>query len=499
MHILKMENIEKRFGKVLAIEHGQLHLQHGEVHALLGANGAGKSTMIKMLSGLYAPDGGTITLDGKAVSFKSPRDAKAAGIFTVYQEVDTAIVPDLTVAENIMLDTFSTMKGVFVSKKELHDISNKVLKQLNAHHLDLHKEGISLTLAEKQIVIIARALVQDAKIIIFDEPTAPLSVAESEQLFSVIRMLKAKGVSSLFISHRLHEVFEISDSITVMREGKYVFTKLSTETDQQEIIEAMLGKTFDQQTSDNFEHSIGKPILQAENLHDGRRVNGTSFTLHEGEILGVVGLVGAGKTELAKLLFGANKTEKGKLFVQGKETKISHPSKAIEKGIVLIPEERRREGLFIEESISSNISFPNLKKFSVSSFMSMKKEKDFSQYVIKKLGVKAFNSQTPLTALSGGNQQKVAIGKWLSHDSKVYLFDEPTKGVDIGAKVDIFNTIRELANDEKGIIYLSSEIHEILLISTRILVMYDGKIVKEFTREEATQEKILLYASGGKE
>lgn len=499
MNLLEMSAIEKKFGNVTAISHGHIQLKKGEVHALLGANGAGKSTLIKILSGLYPADAGEMKLSGNIVKFKSPRDAKAAGIFTVYQEVDTAIVPDLTVAENIMLDTFSTMKGVFVSTKELNIKATQMLEQLNAESIDVTKSAVSLTLAEKQLVLIARALVQDAKIIIFDEPTAPLSVTEAEQLFIVIRTLKDKGVSSLFISHRLHEVFEICDVITVMREGQHVYTKETAVTNQYDVIEAMLGKTFEESVRDTAVYIDGEPLLTVDNLHDGRKVHGTNFTLHKGEILGIVGLVGAGKTELAKLLFGNSKKARGEVVLNNKTLKLKHPQHAINEGIVLIPEERRKEGLFIEESISTNTSFPNLKKFSTLSFMLPAKEVNFAQQVIKKLGVKAYNSQTMLTSLSGGNQQKVAIGKWLSHESKVYIFDEPTKGVDIGAKVDIFNTIRQVASEGKGVLYLSSEIHEILLIADRILVMYDGKIVKSLSKAEATQEKILLYASGGKE
>ena len=496
---MEMISIEKKFGNVTAIAKGQIELKKGEVHALLGANGAGKSTLIKILSGLYPADLGDIKLNGNVVKFKSPRDAKATGIFTVYQEVDTAIVPDLTVAENIMLDTFSTMKGVFVSTKHLYIKAQQVLEQLSAGSIDLQKSALSLTLAEKQLVLIARALVQDAKIIIFDEPTAPLSVTEAEQLFTVIRTLKEKGVASLFISHRLHEVFEICDRITVMREGQHVWTKETAVTSQYDVIEAMLGKTFEESVRDTAAYIEGAPLLIADNLHDGRKVHGASFTVHEGEILGIVGLVGAGKTELAKLLFGNSKRVKGEVVLNKKLLKLQHPQQAINEGIVLIPEERRKEGLFIGESIRTNTSFPNLKKFSRFSFMSKQKEVDFAQEVIKKLGVKAYNSHTPLTSLSGGNQQKVAIGKWLSHESKVYIFDEPTKGVDIGAKVDIFNTIRQVATEGKGVLYLSSEIHEILLIADRIIVMYDGKMVKTLSKVEATQEKILLYASGGKE
>lgn len=496
--LLAMNDIQKKFGKVIALYQAGFQLEKGEVHALLGANGAGKSTLMKILSGVYEQDGGQILLEGKSIRFRSPKTAKEHGVYCVYQEVDTAIIPELSVAENIMLDTFATGRNVFVSNRKLHQKAREVLQQLHTEDISVHLPAFLLSLAEKQLILIARALVHSAKIIIFDEPTAPLSVHESDRLFSVIRNLKKQGVGCIFITHRLPEVFEICDRVTVMREGTTIQTFNTSQTTQDQIIETMLGASF---TSELEKHEIhiGAPLLEIKELSDGQKLKDISFTVSRGEIVGVVGLVGAGKTELAKTLFGYSPVKKGSVHLAGKALDARHPSDAIKAGIALVPEERRKEGLFVYESLQTNITFPNLPKFTRNFFMNKTAEKGFAEKIIKRLQIKTDSTETPLTHLSGGNQQKVVIGKWISLDSDLYLFDEPTKGVDIGAKVDIFKLIRQLSERGKGSIYFSSEIHEVLGISNRILVMYDGQIVKELSREEATQEKILLYASGGKE
>ncbi|TWT00477.1 sugar ABC transporter ATP-binding protein [Planomicrobium sp. CPCC 101079] len=497
-YLLSMSGIQKTFGKVKALEKTNFHLQKGEVHALLGVNGAGKSTLMKILSGVYEQDGGELLLEGKSIRLSSPKAAKEQGIYCVYQEVDTAIVAELSVAENILLDTFVSGKNVFVSKSKLYAKAKAALKELQAENIAVQQKAARLTLAEKQLVLIARALVHSAKIIIFDEPTAPLSIHEAEKLFSVIGKLKSEGVSCVFISHRLPEVFEISDRITVMREGTVVETFETARADQDQIVGSMLGASLSNELI-NRTHPIGAPLLQVNGLSDSEKLKDITFEVAEGEIVGVVGLVGAGKTELAKALFGGMHLTKGSVQLAGKSLKLKHPEDAIKAGMALVPEERRKEGLFVHESLQTNASFPNLRKFSRGLFMNKAAEKGFASDIINRLRIKTDSTETPLVHLSGGNQQKVAIGKWISLDSALYLFDEPTKGVDIGAKVDIFKLVRQLAASGKGCIYFSSEIHEAIGISDRILVMYNGQIVKEFSREEATQERILLYASGGKE
>ncbi|MFJ5771983.1 sugar ABC transporter ATP-binding protein [Psychrobacillus sp. NPDC093180] len=493
-----MNSIRKSFGKVTALEDAKFHLEKGEVHALLGVNGAGKSTLMKILSGVYEQDEGEILIDGKRVNLRSPKAAKENGIYCVYQEVDTAIVPELSVAENIMLDTIATNNNLFISTSKLYKEASVALKQLQAENIPVQQPAFKLTLAEKQLVLIARALVSSAKIIIFDEPTAPLSLHESTKLFSVIHQLKAQGVGCIFISHRLPEVFEISDRITVMRDGKLVDVFQTADATAEKIIEAMLGTSYHQEPySRNY--ALGETLLDVKELSDGQKLKDLSFTVAEGEIVGIVGLVGAGKTELAKALFGLESLQRGSVELLGKKLKATHPRDAIDAGMALIPEERRKEGLFVHESLQTNASFPNLRKFSNLLFMNNRLEKSFAKDIIKRLQIKTDDTETPLVHLSGGNQQKVVIGKWTSRDSILYLFDEPTKGVDIGAKTDIFKLIRELAESGKGCLYFSSEIQEALGIADRILVMYNGQIVKEFSRGDATQERILLYASGGKE
>ncbi|HEY4553888.1 MAG TPA: sugar ABC transporter ATP-binding protein, partial [Bacillaceae bacterium] len=447
--LLSMQHIQKFFGKVQALSDGSFDLKEGEVHALLGANGAGKSTMMKVLSGVYEHDGGELHFQGTMLRFKSPKEAKEAGIYCVYQEVDTAIVPELSVAENIMLDTFAADKYVFVQKKKLHEKARSLLKELQAENIAVSRPASSLTLAEKQLILLARALVLSAKVIIFDEPTAPLSAREADRLFQVIRKLKSQGVGCIFISHRLPEIFKISDRITVMREGKTVKTVLTRETTQSLIVETMLGAAFSEEL-EKHEKEIGPCLLEVEKLSDGHLLKEVSFQVAEGEIVGVVGLVGAGKTELAKALFGVAPARTGNIKMHGKAVKIRQPREAIASGIVLVPEERRKEGLFVYESVSVNASFPNLSKFSRNLFINKAAENSFATKMIDRLQIKTDSPNTPLVHLSGGNQQKVAIGKWMSRDSAVYLFDEPTKGVDIGAKVDIFHLIREFAGQGKG-------------------------------------------------
>lgn len=495
---LLMSGIAKSFSGVPALQDVDFEVRGGEAHALLGANGAGKSTLMKILSGAYTLDAGTIEIGGTKAAISSPADAKRHGIHCVYQEVDTAIVPSLSVAENILLDRIASPGGaLFVDWKEIEREASATLARLGAS-IPVRKPASELTLAEKQLVLIARLLTEKARFVILDEPTAPLSLEEAERLFRVVEQLKAEGIGVIFISHRLPEVFRICDRITVMRDGRRVMTETASGTSPEEVVQAMLGRVFEQEYP-KVEAPIGGVRLHVENLRAGKRVRGVSFEARSGEIVAVVGLVGAGKTELSRAMFGADPADSGRVKVDGKPVRTGSPADAIAGGLALVPEERRKQGILVTDSVQRNLSLPVLRALSRFGILSGRKEEANAAGLIAKLGIKTSSPRQLTAHLSGGNQQKVSIGKWLPTEASVYLFDEPTKGVDIGAKSDIFRIIGNLAQMGKAVVYFTCEFAEALGIADRILVMCDGKIVKEFRHGEATQEDLLLHASGGRE
>ncbi|WP_256757283.1 sugar ABC transporter ATP-binding protein [Cohnella sp. WQ 127256] len=495
---LNMRSISKSFAGVPALKNVDFNVRSGEIHALLGANGAGKSTLMKILSGAFETDTGSIEVESGSYTFNSPSDSKRAGIHCVYQEVDTSLVAHLSVSENIFLDKLAASKGkAWLKWGSLHEEAKAVLSQIG---LTISPRALvrDLTLSEKQLVLIARLLAEKAKFVILDEPTAPLSIEETHKLFGIMKGLKKSGIGVIFITHRLPEVFDVCDRITVMRDGERVLTEEKQNMDAAGVVRAMLGRSFEEEFP-KLAAVIGEPVLTVKGLEAGRRVRGVDMVVRRGEIVAIVGLVGAGKTELSRVLFGADPADRGTVEVAGKPAKLNSPSDAVQSGIALIPEERRKEGILVKESVLHNLSLPILKSISRLGFLSGKLERELANNQIANLGIKT-SSISQLTAfLSGGNQQKVAIGKWLGTEADVFLFDEPTKGVDVGAKSDIFRIIGKLAQEGKGIVYLTCELAEALGLADRILIMCDGRIVKSFNRGEASQEDLLYYASAGRE
>ncbi|KIL46692.1 ABC transporter [Jeotgalibacillus alimentarius] len=496
--VLEMREISIEFPGVKALDQVDFTTETGSSHALIGANGAGKSTLMKVLCGAYNHYTGEILIDGQKVNIRSPKDAQELGIQIVYQEVDTALIPYLSVAENIMLnETVSDLgKKQFVNWNHIYDEAEKVLKSINVH-VPPKKLVSELTLSEKQMVLIARAISRDCKYLILDEPTAPLSIHETEELFRIVRDLRSRNVGIIFISHRLTELFEICDEITVMRNGQFVSKENIPDTTINSVIEQMLGQKLDEQFPPNTSQ-IGEVLLETHKLNDNGKIDEVSMKVHTGEIVGIAGLVGAGKTEFCKALFGVSPKVTGDITIKGKKVRNRTPHAAVKNGFALVPEERRKEGVLVHETVVTNFSAASLNNFlKVFSFLDFRKESDKAKEMIKSLGVKTPSEQTIVENLSGGNQQKIAIGKWLVADADVYIFDEPTKGVDVGAKKDIFTLITALAERGKSVIYASSELSEIMGISDRIYVMYDGRIVKEVMKKNTDEEKLLLYSTGG--
>ncbi|MDM5276862.1 sugar ABC transporter ATP-binding protein [Paenibacillus silvae] len=496
---LDMEHISKQFSGVPALKDVHFSVRGGEIHALLGANGAGKSTLMKILSGAYQLDEGSIRLNGYKLQLGSPREAKASGIHCVYQEVDAALVPQLTAAENIMLDQLASADGGWwKSPRALQQRAKEALQQLGADSINIHRKVADLTLAEKQMILLARILIQDAKVIIFDEPTAPLSQEETDAFFRIVHLLKDRGVACIFITHRLAEVMSHCDLVTVMRDGSHVFTGKTSGLTINDLVTQMLGKPFEEEFP-KTEAPVGELLLEARGLRRGVKVKGVDLQVHRGEVLAVVGLVGAGKTECSRLLIGADPLEAGEIRLKSRSVRLSQPADAAALGIVSVPEERRKQGILIQENVERNLSLPLLSRLSTFGFVNRKRERQHADSLVSQLGIKASSVKQEVKYLSGGNQQKVAIGKWLETGADVFIFDEPTKGVDIGAKSDIFRIINELALAGKAVIYFTCELDEGLGIGDRIAVMCEGVVVKEFKRGETSQEQLLYYASGGHE
>lgn len=492
---LEMNNINLAFSGFRALSNVAFTLRGGSVHALTGANGAGKSTLMAVLCGTHAHYEGEIVINNQPVSVRSPRDAKLLGIHLVQQEVDVALVPGLSIAENIMLDRLAE-PGLGFSWRAVREQAREALAQLDIT-LDVRRPIDSCTLAEKQQILLARALSHHCRFLILDEPTAPLDQHESERLFTVVRRLQQQGIGVVFISHRIHELKAICDTLTVLRDGKLIESSPMHDLSGEQIVEKMLGHELSDIFPPKRPPHGEEVLLQVDGLHDEGLLQDISLRLRKGEILGIAGLAGAGKTELCKALFGASKSRLTRGELNSQPWRPRDPADSVLRGLALVPEERRKEGIFIEEPIGMNLAVSADNSFSRWSLFGHRQAWRWAEEVIARIGIRTTGpAQTP-RRLSGGNQQKVAIGKWLRGNANVLIFDEPTKGVDVKAKTDLFTLIDGLARDGKGIIYASGEFSELVGLCDRICVLWDGRIVAEIPGAEAREETLLYYSIGG--
>lgn len=489
--VLELKGITKIFPGVKALDQVHFKLRPGEIHALMGENGAGKSTFIKIITGVYAPDEGEVYVNGRKVSFKGPNDAAALGIAAIYQHV--TCYPDLTVTENIFMGHEKLRKWTRnIRWKEMHQEAQRLLDELGAD-IDAKTTMGALSIAQQQIVEIAKALSTDAKIIIMDEPTAALTVRESEQLYQIAEQLRDKGASIIFISHRFEDMYRLAGNVTVFRDGKYIGTWGVQDISNDDLIVAMVGREVTQ-LYPKIETTLGDEALRLEKLGKTGFFADVSLTVRKGEILGLTGLVGAGRSELCQAIFGIHPYDQGKVFVNGKEVRIAKPSDAMELGIGYLPEDRQKQGLILDWGIGNNITLPALKRFSVKGWLQPFEERKLAKQLAEKLNVKAVSLFDLAGSLSGGNQQKVVVAKLLTFGLNVIILDEPTKGVDVGAKSAIYQLIGDLAQQGYGVILVSSEMPEVLGLSDRIAVMREGRITAVLDRYEATQEHILEAA-----
>ena len=495
--ILELHGITKIFPGVKALNKVQFDLRPGEIHALMGENGAGKSTFIKVIMGVHQAEEGEMLLYGKPVRFKSTRDAQKAGIAAIYQHVTA--YPHLSVAENIFMGHLKIRHGV-VQWKAMYEEADRLLQELNAD-FDSRQIMGNLSVAQQQMVEIAKALSVNAKIIIMDEPTAALTKRESEELYRITRKLRDEGVSIIFISHRFEDMYALATRVTVFRDAQYIGTYNVDEITNADLIKAMVGREI----NDLFpkpQVEIGEEVLRVENLNRTGYFKDVSFHVNRGEILGLTGLVGARRTEVIQTIYGVEKLTSGKIYLKGQEVRIKSPSEALSRGIGLLPENRQIEGLILDWGIGENITLPELKSYVTNFFLKQKKMNNTSKDLAERVDTKAVTVFDKASSLSGGNQQKVVVAKALGSDFDLLILDEPTKGVDVGAKAAIYEIMGELAQQGYAIIMISSEMPEILGMSDRIVVMCEGRVTGELSREEATQEKILelaMHKQGAKE
>ena len=494
--LLEMRNIIKTFPGVKAVDNVTLKVRPGTVHALCGENGAGKSTLMKILAGEHKLDGGEIIFNGKKVDIHTTQDAFTVGISTVYQELN--LVPEMTIAENMFLGREPKKNGLFVDSNFINEETKKYLKDVGLEHYGPRTKLGKLSVSAQQMVEIAKGITRGSKLIILDEPTSAITDAEVATLFKLINDLKAKGITFIYISHKLDEIFEITDEVTVMRDGTYVDTKTTSEIDEKALVSLMVGRELTH-LFPKTDVEIGDIVFEAKNLTRVGKFENVSFQIRQGEILGISGLMGAGRTEVARAIFGLDPLDEGDMLLDGLPYEVRRPIDAIRHGIAYVPEDRKELGLCLGRPILENISLASLEMFSgKGGFLNMKYEREEAEEISKQLRTKTHSLDVAAQTLSGGNQQKVVLSKWLIRPLKVLILDEPTRGIDVGAKSEIHKLMCKFAAKGMAVIMISSELPEILGMSDRILVMHEGKFKGELSREDATQERIMTLATGGK-
>lgn len=491
---LRMENISMEFSGVYVLSDMQLQVGQGSIHALVGENGAGKSTLIKILGGIYKPKTGKIFIDGTESSIHNVQDAQKKGISIIHQEI--SLVPSLSIAENVFLGRELSRLG-FKSEGKMFSMAQEMIDALG---IDLSARTIvsGLTIAQQQLVEIIKAVSFNTHILVLDEPTSSLSLKETQRLFDIIRRLQGKGVAIIYISHKMDEIFEISDHITVIRDGRYIDTVPTSQTSSEEVVRKMVGRSIEQFYVRSY-NELSKVALRVENLTKRGVFADVNFEVRYGEVLGFAGLVGAGRSEIMHAVFGADKYDSGEILIDGSAVHISCPQQAISLGMSMVPESRKEQGLVLINDVGFNIALANVDRLKGRMFLSCKKRHALACQYIERMHIKTRSDAQAVFELSGGNQQKVLLGKWLANQPKILILDEPTRGVDVGAKTEIYSIINELAADGMAIILVSSELSEIINMCDNVCVVHEGRITGRLSREEFSQDKIMHYATGGED
>lgn len=487
-----MKNVSKGFPGVQALSNVSIDLHHGEVLALVGENGAGKSTLMKILTGIYTADEGEIYLNGEHVHVENTKKASELGISMIHQELN--LMKDLTVAENIFIGREPKTMGIFMNDWKLNQITRELFDKLSLD-LNVKTKVELLTIAKQQMVEIAKALSYESKILIMDEPTTALTETEIDVLFDIIQTLKKDGVGIIYISHRMDELKRITDRITIMRDGQYIATLPTKETEMSEVIRLMVGREVYIESQPTLSGEEREVVLELKNVSTNTHIRDISFTLRKGEILGFAGLMGAGRTEVANAIFGVDKVKSGDIYLHGQKSTIKHPAQAVAQGIGYLTEDRKHLGLLLEMDVKTNVALASMPIFNKGGFMQDKAIEETAKVYVEKLKIKTPSVHQQVRLLSGGNQQKVVISKWLHRDCDILIFDEPTRGIDVGAKGEIYKLLDDLTKEGKSIIMISSELPEVLRMSHRVAVMSEGRITGILNADEASQEKIMELAT----